>query len=218
MSRINIGFGVEKMNVRILALTDTDVTYEVTGVPIAEYDQHARARVGVSFFDYKISERPNYIFYTYFKDNLPDTTDALLEDVENHRDNALYANQGSEVEWNLMSRECSYKVKQTFQSLKGQMQRRLKFCEEEFIVGVHWKLRAELDAAGVDVSEYVPGCDLIKKCDYAQADYLSNAFGCLFAGCGRWPDEASFASFNFSCTTPEQLSAQLGIAQKYFEL
>ena len=56
-----------------------------------------------------------------------------------------------------------------------------------------------------------PGCDLIKKCDYAAADYLSNAFGCLFAGCGRFPSKTDFASFNQSCTTPELIKEQLGI-------
>ncbi len=57
----------------------------------------------------------------------------------------------------------------------------------------------------------LPGCDLKQECDYSSADYLSNMFGCLFAGCGRWEDKANYASFNQSCTTPDLLEKQLGI-------
>lgn len=36
-------------------------------------------------------------------------------------------------------------------------------------------------------------------------------FGCLFAGCKRWPDNTEFASFNFSCSTQESIEEELGI-------
>ena len=92
------------------------------------------------------------------------------------------------------------------------MTRRLQFCEEEFIVGLHWLLRKKMIDAGIGLAEgFKPMCDITKKCEYAKADYLSNAFGCLFAGCGRWKSHTEFASFNQSCTTPELVKEQTGV-------
>jgi len=92
------------------------------------------------------------------------------------------------------------------------MARRLQFCEEEFIVGLHWLLRQKMIDAGIEIAnQFRPTCDVTKNCEYAKADYLSNAFGCLFAGCGRWPSHAEYASFNQSCTTPELVKEQTGV-------
>ena len=92
------------------------------------------------------------------------------------------------------------------------MARRLQFCEEEFIVGLHWLLRQKMLEAGIEMAYgFKPMCDVTKKCEYAKADYLSNAFGCLFAGCGRWKSHTEFASFNQSCTTPELVKEQTGV-------
>jgi len=114
--------------------------------------------------------------------------------------------------YNLMTRACTYWVKQDINSLKGQMNRRLKLCEEEFIVGVHWLLRDKMIKMGIEeAKEFLPGCDRLGYCDYSSADYLSNMFGCLFSGCGRWPDKAQYASFNESCTTNSLLETQLKI-------
>jgi|GEM_PF-3228572 len=211
---IEIHRGVETLNVEIINWNNKEVEYTVENTPICQWDQHSRARIGVQFFDYKVSEIPKYIMYTYIFDKMNfdkkyrQKAFDVLEKLENIRNKKDFF----KVELNLMSRSCSYKVKQTIDSLRGQMIRRLKFCEEEFIVGLHWLLRDKLIKLGFEEAKsFVPGCDLIKKCDYSSADYLSNMFGCLFAGCKRWPDYTEFATFNFSCSTAEELEKQLKI-------
>jgi len=113
-----------------------------------------------------------------------------------------------------MSRICSYKVEQTWDSLRGQMFRRLKFCEEEFIVGLHWLLKTELllkTKYWENIKGFLPGCDIKEECDYSTDYYLSNMFGCLFASCGRWPAGTDYATFNKSCTNLSDLEEQLNL-------
>jgi len=201
--------GVEALVVDIISADETGVTYHVKGTPICQYDQHSRARIGVEFFDYKVEEKPVYVVYTAVANHMTsdnaDKISSALWKLEALRNKSPYKDQ-----YNLMTRSCEYKVKQSWGSLRGQMMRRLKFCEEEFIVGLHWLLRHKLIDMGFKQAEsFLPGCDNAKDCDYASADYLSNMFGCLFAGCNRWESHAKYASFNESCTTPELLEQQL---------
>lgn len=208
---VSISRGMSTSNV-VLNFADNKIEYEVVDVPICCYDQHSRARIGVSFLDYRVSAEPRYVFYTSLFDmidsnsNWSKVVDTLLK-LETVR-----TKSNNPQQFNLMSRSCSYRVIQTIESLQGQMSRRLKFCEEEFIVGVHWKLRFKLiNQAGYSEGMFAPHCDRIRKCDYSSADYLSNMFGCLFASCGRWPAETNYATFNKSCTDKAELSRQLGI-------
>lgn len=210
---IKIFKGVQDLQVEIIEYTDKMIKYTVKNTPICQYDQHSRARVGIQFLDYKVSDLPEYVLYSNLYDRMIAdeelqqkfwATATKLEVLRNASD--------LKDDYNLMSRNCSYTVVQDFSSLHGQMSRRLKFCEEEFIVALHWMLRDKMIKAGIKVAEsFRPGCDVIGKCDYAAADYLSNAFGCLFAGCNRWPSHAEYASFNVSCTTPKMLEEQLGL-------
>jgi len=213
-NNITIYKGVDDLQVDIHEINNNSVTYSVSNTPICQFDQHSRARIGVKFFNYKVSDQPNYVFYTHVYN--------MLETNEEFRKQTFETLDKLEVvrlsqltiptAYNLMTRSCTYWVKQEFTSLRGQMARRLKLCEEEFIVGVHWLLRDKLIKAGVEeAKEYLPGCDRLGYCDYSSADYLSNMFGCLFRGCGRWPDEAQYASFNESCTTNSLLEEQLKI-------
>ena len=213
-NNIMIYKGVNDLEVEIHEWDGTTITYQVSNTPICQFDQHARARIGVKFFNYKVAEDPVYIFYTHvydmlakdeeFRNNVFDT----LEKLEVIRKNE----QEIPTTYNLMTRACTYWVKQDINSLKGQMNRRLKLCEEEFIVGVHWLLRDKMIKMGIEeAKDFLPGCDRIERCDYSSADYLSNMFGCLFSGCGRWPDKAQYASFNESCTTNSLLEDQLKI-------
>lgn len=210
---IEILEGVVNLEINILELNDEEVTYEVKNVPLCEFDQHSRARIGVKFFDYQVSEKPVYVFYTRTfnllesDEKFAHNTFDILDKLEAIRENAEF-----KTSYNLMSRCCSYKVKQTFTSLKGQMSRRLKFCEEEFICGLHFLLRDKLINLKIELANnFLPSCDNLKRCDYSSADYLSNMFGCLFSGCGRWKDESGFATFNESCTNIKELELQLGI-------
>ena len=221
MSKVNIKKGIECLDVEILSWNEDSgmISYKITGTPVCQYDQHSRARVGIKFKDYKVSDEPNYVVYTQvwdtmekdpeFKKEVIETLQEL-EDLRNENDESYSSIEMSSL--NLMSRECSYVVEQNIGSLRGQMARRLQFCEEEFIVGLHWLLRQKMIDMGIGMADgFKPMCDVTKKCEYAKADYLSNAFGCLFAGCGRWKSHTEFASFNQSCTTPELVKQQTGV-------
>ena len=217
---VEIKCGVKNLEVDIINWHPASgmIKYRVKGTPICQYDQHSRARVGIKFKQYEVNPNPTYVVYTQVYELMEKNSDfrdkviKTLSELEKHRESEGEFGQYEEL-FNLMSRECTYVVEQNINSLRGQMSRRLKFCEEEFIVGLHWLLREKMIEMGIDAAKaFRPGCDAIGKCDYAAADYLSNAFGCLFAGCGRFPSKTDFASFNQSCTTPEVMKEQLGIS------
>lgn len=205
--------GIADLNVEVIDFDDKSIKYKVSNTPICQFDQHSRARIGVKFSDYKVAENPEYVLYTSLYEKmendetmLSDFLRAIIKLETNRRATII------EDDYNLMSRSCSYTVVQDYNSLRGQMARRLKFCEEEFIVGLHWLLRDKMIQLGISPAQsYLPSCDKEGKCDYSTADYLSNAFGCLFAGCGRWPSHAEYASFNQSCTSKNMIEQQLKI-------
>lgn len=205
--------GVQDLEVEILDFNENQIKYSVKNTPVCQFDQHSRARIGVTFSDYKVSNKPEYVLYSNLYDKLESDENMLNTFV----DTALKLEKARKIaniqdDYNLMTRNCSYTVTQDYGSLAGQMSRRLKLCEEEFIVGLHWLLRDKMIKLGIKKAKnFKPGCDVIGKCDYASADYLSNAFGCLFAGCNRWPSHAEYASFNQSCTTPKMIEEQLGV-------
>jgi hypothetical protein len=205
--------GVQDLKVEIEDYDNKQIKYRVWNTPICQFDQHSRARIGVKFSNYKVCVYPEYVLYSNLYDKMDkDSTmtnkfvEAALK-LEKVRETSDFKDP-----YNLMSRNCYYEVVQDYSSLAGQMSRRLKLCEEQFIVGLHWLLRDKMIKLGIEkANSFLPGCDLIQKCDYASADYLSNAFGCLFTGCGRWPSHAKYASFNQSCTTYDELESELQI-------
>ena len=205
--------GVENLIVEVADFSNTQVKYFVKNTPVCQYDQHSRARVGVKFMSYEVDEEPRYVMYTKLYDKLiadkafmAKTVDTLLS-LEVKRNKAKF-----QTDYNLMSRSCQYFVIQDISSLMGQMERRLQFCEESFITGLHWLLRDKLIKLGIHQANlFLPGCDAVKRCTYSQSDYLSQAFGCLFSGCGRWKDTSQYASFNQSCTDAIELEKQLKI-------
>lgn len=205
--------GIADLKVDILNFDDKTITFKVSNTPVCQYDQHSRARVGITFSDYKVSDEGEYVLYSNLYDRLVNDGAMLAMFIDTAKKLEVSRNKAKiKDDYNLMTRNCSYVVTQEYGSLAGQMSRRLKLCEEEFIVGLHWLLRDKMIKAGIKVAEsFKPACDSAGKCDYASADYLSNAFGCLFAGCNRWPSHAEYASFNQSCTTRELIETQLGI-------
>lgn len=212
---INIMCGVEHLSADVENFDKNAeiVTYHVKNTPICAWDQHSRARIGVSFFNYKVDNNPNYVVYTNvynllskdekFRNKTFDTL-SKLEQLRNKAKN--------KISFNLMTRNCSYSVRQDWNSLVGQMSRRLKFCEEEFITGLHFLLRDKLIKIGIEkANNLLPGCDKLGYCDYSSSDYLSNLFGCLFASCNRQKSEKNYATFNESCSNVTELEKQLNI-------
>ncbi len=209
-----IKYGAEALEIKNLEIPkiwdmQNSISYEVWGMPECEFDQHVRARVGIKFERIETDD-DMFILYPANKSNYENNK----EKIDKVLDDALKFGK-VDKSFSLMSRHQPYKVTQTLESLMGQMNRRLMFCEEIFIVSVHWLLRhkllnhPKLTQEGKDwIEKHCKlACDLAKKCVYAEADYLSNMFGCLFRGCGRWPDfTEGYASFNHSCTTPEEIN------------
>jgi predicted aspartyl protease len=74
------------------------------------------------------------------------------------------------------------------------------------------KFTSKMEDAKKIVENFLPGCDVFRKCDYSDTDYLSNMFGCLFSSCGRWPSGTEYSTFNQSCSDVSVLESQLGIS------
>jgi len=206
------------------ALESVTFTFRVNGVPRHCFDQHARARVGAAFFS--IGSRDNnkldtrFILYTKLFDKFSESRffRSVMTDIKNLYEMIINEGKGS---WQLaravlpMCYNHSYHFSMNYLALQGQCRRRMKFCEEEFIVGLHWMIREKIREKFPLLAEYLrPGCDYSKKCDYSKSYKLSNAFGCLFASCGRHPAGTEYATFNESCTDIHELEKQLNIKIK----
>lgn len=201
------------------ALEGVTFTFKVTGVPRHCFDQHARARIGAAF--YSIGSRDNnkldsrYILYTKLYDMLG-TIDKGKETFLATKDlyeKILLTGKGN---WQIarailpMCYHHQYHFSINYLALQGQCKRRMQFCEEEFIVAIHWLVYKKVKSEFPLLAEYLrPQCDFGKSCNYAKSYNLSNAFGCLFASCGRWKSGTDYATFNESCTDKNELEKQL---------
>lgn len=194
-------------------------TWKVYGGPRNMFDQHARARIGSTFFS--IGSRDNnkldssIIIYTKLYDKHYKVVKRHMQEMKNLYEYILKSGEGS---WQTaravlpMSYHHPYHFTQNYLALQGQCARRMQFCEEEFIVGLHWLLRESVKQKFPLLAEYLrPGCDRAHKCTYAKSYGLSNAFGCLFAGCGRWDAQTEYSTFNESCSDVEEIEKQLKI-------
>ena len=110
-----------------------------------------------------------------------------------------------------LSYEQDYSFDITFRALIGQCSRRLCLGEEAQIVTNHYLQKAALaERFPLLASVLMPTCDRVGKCLYARNYTLSNAFGCLFAGCDyRHPKGTSYASFNESCSDINTLKREV---------
>jgi len=206
------------------SLESVQFSFRVNGLPRSCFDQHARARIGSVFFS--IGSRDNnhadsrIILYTKLYDAMEKDA-ALKTRVINHlremKDiyELLIKNKSS---WQTsrallpMSYQHSYCFSQNLLAIKSQCANRLAFHEEEYICALHWKMRDLIGQQFPLIANYLrPGCDYAKSCAYAKSYSLSNAFGCLFAGCGRWKSGTEYATFNESCSDKSEIEKQLRI-------
>jgi len=105
-----------------------------------------------------------------------------------------------------------YKWSVNLGALKSYMAQRLQACEQSDTVQVAIAAWDQINARFPLIASYLkPGCDHAKRCTYHQISTLGECFGCLFAGCGRWPDPKPYATFNKSCSSYEQMAAESGI-------
>jgi thymidylate synthase ThyX len=208
-------------------LESIDFSFIVRNVPRHCFGQHRTARVGQTF--YSIGSRDNnkldskIILYTKlydkcFLDNKEtEFGTRLVSHIKQMKD--LYEELLQDKEsWQIarailpMAYHHSYKFSINYLALKGFCSQRMKFCEEEFICALAWKLSETIKTKFPLLANYLrPGCDSGKVCQYSKSYSLSNAFGCLFSSCGRNKSGTEYSTFNESCSDIKEIEKQLKI-------
>ena len=208
------------------ALESFSFTWKVYGGPRHMFDQHARARVGSTFYSVGCRDNSKLDASMVAYSSLYDMHKAELAEYFGAC-KRLYGAiiSGGTGSWQSaravlpMCYHHPYYFSQNYLALKQQCSRRMMFCEEEFIVGLHWLLRESVAGRFPLLANYLrPACDAAHECLYAKSYSLSNMFGCLFKGCGRWPRGTEYASWNSSCTDVETLVQQgVPVVSKWVE-
>lgn len=203
--------------------------FEVNGITRSDFDQHARARIGSHFMS--IGTRDNnkldsrFLFYDHIVEHMKKDlqykekveswiklTKDLYEETINESDSSWQIGRA-------FLPQCvnhSYTFGMNLSALRGQMSRRLMFCEQEGIVALHWKIRKLVADKFPLIGEFmIPVCDKTHKCVYMEGpEGLTTLFSNLFDGCGRWKiqntNNSEYKEFNHSCTNPNRLK-ELGI-------
>ena len=206
------------------ALEPVMFMFKVTGASRSAFDQWARARLATFF---SIGSRDNnkldasfIIPNEMFEDNLPG--EGLLGEVEDlvMKIKEVYQKIINKGHGSWQTARCilpmgyhhQFFFSINFASLKSQLANRLKFCEQEDTVAIAWSIRKAIGEEFPLLAKAIrPGCDYAKKCLYHKAYSLSEQFGCLFAGCKRWPDEKQYSTFNKSCSDIKKIEEQTGI-------
>ena len=205
------------------ALEPVNFMFIVRGASRASFDQHARMRIGATFFSQGI--RDNSRADAGFR--IPNDL-AFMEDIVLQNEIALHVKKGKELYSKILEKgkgsyqsarsilpmglTHNYKWNANLQAIKGYMAQRLQACEQSDTVFVAIATRKAIeDKFPLIASHLKPGCDYAKKCTYHQAYTLSEMFGCLFSGCGRWPDNGEYSTFNKSCSDYDTMAEQGGI-------
>lgn len=102
-----------------------------------------------------------------------------------------------------------------FLALRNLCNKRMQACEAEDVVAVAWLMRAQLERRYPYLAAWLrPGCDGARRCTYHESYSMSEAFGALFRGCGRWPSPDYTLGEDFqrneSCSDYATISRQIG--------
>lgn len=208
------------------ALEAPNFTWTVNYTSRSAFDQVARVRIGGTV--YSSGTRDNnkldasFILPSAFLPGgkLEKFREKVIKHVNDFKD--LYEEIISEGQGSWQAARCinpmglnhPYKISLGYLALRGQCSRRLKFCEQEDTVATFWLMRQTILDKFPMLGIYLrPGCDYSRKCQYSQAYSLSEAFGCLFAPCGRnkYDGDYIYATFNEACTDAKKLEHQLNI-------
>jgi len=204
------------------ALEPVQFMFLVRGASRSAFDQHARARVGAGFFSQGVRDNSRadagFRVPTEFADD-PDLLERIKEHVEDAKD--LYSDiirrgMGSyQTARSIlpMGSTHNYKFYTNLLALKGYMANRLKACEQEDTCFTAIAIRDSIERRFPLLASHMhPGCDYAKKCQYHNTYSMSEYFGCLFSGCGRWPDDDNaYATFNRSCSSHSTMAGQTGL-------
>lgn len=220
-SRFAVAISVLTGNTLPVAAESPNFLWEFNGWPRHTYDQYARMRIGSGICS--IGSRDNnkldcpWVLYPELYDELernPELKEKFDEWTKNSKDLYEMILKTGFGSWQMaravlpMSYNHSWTAYTSLLCLVGQMSRRLMPCEEAPMVLLFWRMREQVKLHFPLLANYLrPACDKAKRCIYhGGAEGLTKYFSNLFAGCGRWPDEAEYQEFNFSCTNPEQLA------------
>jgi len=201
------------------SLESVTFSFIVRGVSRSAFDQHARQRFA-TFFSQGV--RDNSRLDAGFR--IPSelwNDEELIDELKAHfaEYKRLYKKILERGEGSFQSARCvmpmgathNYKFSANVLALKSYMAQRLKACEQADTVATAIAVRKAVeDEFPLLGSVFRPGCDYAKKCQYHQSYSLSEMFGCLFRGCGRWKDETPYATFNRSCTDYKTIEQEMG--------
>ena len=196
-------------------------TFEVAGLSRAAFDQIARIRIGAvigsmgirdnnhSDGDYRIPE-------AVYKDR--HQLEEMKQALRNAKDAYVAYLDDGQGNWQdaravmPMSMLHRFSICFNYMALRGFMGKRLQACEQADTVATAWLIRERVMEHFPLLAAYLrPSCDLARRCTYHEDSTLSEAFGCLFRGCGRWPEASDeYATFNESCSDYETLKQQAG--------
>lgn len=196
-------------------------SFTIRGASRAAFDQHARQRIGAFFQSQGV--RDNSRLDAGFR--MPTE---LYHDKEMNKEITEYVKKGKDIYQKILmkgagsfqSARCilpmnvthNYKYGVNFMALRSYCAQRLMACEMFDTVQVAILIREEVKKYSPYLASILkPRCDMAKKCIYHQSYTLSELFGCLFKGCGRWKDETPYSTHNTSCSDYTTMAIESGI-------
>lgn len=209
------------------ALEVCSFMFVIRGVSRAAFDQHARQRIGATFFSQGVRDnsRADALFRVpteLLPDGVNPESEELFRGIERWVKEGKYLYQeilkkgaGSFQSARSilpMGTTHNYKYSANLAAIKGYLAQRLQACEQEDTVYAAICVWAAIEEKFPLLASHLkPGCDYAGKCTYHKAYTLSEMFGCLFSGCGRYPDPYEYATFNRSCSDYDTMALQGGL-------
>jgi hypothetical protein len=227
-ARYIVALSVLTGNTLPVAEESANLLWEFNGFQRHTYDQFVRLRIGsghasIGCRDNNKLDCPWILYPELYEElqknpSLKSHFDEWTKKTKDLYEEILATGRGS---WQMsrevlpMSYSHSWTSYTSLLALIGQMNRRLMPCEEAPIVLMFWRMREEIAKKFPLIGNYLrPVCDKAKRCVYhGGAEGLTKYFSNLFAGCGRWKDEADYQEFNFSCTNTEELAKHCNYVQ-----
>lgn len=204
-----------------LALEHPQFLFEVRGCSRSAFDQIARARIGTTFSSMGVRDNAHpdldVVVPPYVYDD-PKSLDIFKRGVEAAKRSYSDLLQQGQRSWQdaravlPMGSVHRFMMNINYAALRTFMAKRLMLEEQYDTVAVAWKMRQELGKHyALLAAPLRPACDLARRCVYHKAHTLSELFGCLFKGCGRWGEEEyTYADFNEASANPQDIEEWLG--------
>lgn len=203
------------------SLEGVSFDFTIRGLSRAAFDQIVRARLG--FFAHSQGVRDNSRLDAAFR--VPSHVwedDALFLDVleeikvwkTNYKKmlkNGAGSFQSARIHMP-MNATHSFKMHMNLAALRGFMGQRLLACEMSDTCHTAILIRDCIKQYSPYIASILkPRCDSQKRCIYHQSYSLSEMFGCLFKGCGRWKDETPYSTHNQSCSDYKTMGEESGV-------